>query len=75
MVRRRHRSASADGGTAWRASPQADGGTAWRSAAAHRHHTRLRIPKQVGKFVARPRIFWTSSTRPTSRRSWLPRGS
>ena len=29
--------------------PQADGGTAWRSAAAHRHHTRLRIPKQVRK--------------------------
>jgi hypothetical protein len=52
-VRRRHRSASADGGTAWRASPQADGGTAWRSAAAHRHHTRLRIPKQVGKFGTR----------------------
>ena len=30
--------------------PQADGGTAWRSAAAHRHDTRLRIPKQVRKF-------------------------
>ena len=32
----------------------ADGGTAWRSAAAHRHDTRLRIPKQVGKFADRP---------------------
>jgi DNA-binding MarR family transcriptional regulator len=27
--------------------PLADGGTAWRGAAAHRHHTSLRIRKQV----------------------------
>jgi hypothetical protein len=50
------------------------GGPRGRSAAAHRHHTRLRIPKQVGKLRTRRRVQRRLRTRPTSRRPGSPDG-
>src|ERR1700678_3199213 len=50
------------------------GGPRGRSAAAQRHHTRLRIPKQVGKLRTRGGVQPAPQTRPTSRRPRSPDG-